>query len=332
MKNSQVAVLCARDLAGPDRRGNQRVAGAVASARRAARRPAVASAGQAAGDRDDAQGQGRPLFYQLPQGRRRGGEGAGRRADLGRSDRPDPAKQNEVIDTWITRGVDVIAVAVENQAGISTVLRKARERGIKVLTWDADAEPDARDFFVNQATPEGIGYTLTDEAARMLGGKGEFAIITGSLTAANRTCGSSSSEAGAEKYPEMKLATIRPCDDDRDKAFAETQTDPEGLSEREADHGDLRAGGAGRGGGGEAGRPQGREGDRAVAAQLCKRYVHDGVVQAVVLWNTKDLGYLTVYAAALLAEGKMPARATRSRPGGWGRSRCAGRRSFWASR
>ena len=61
----------------------------------------------------------------------------------------------------------MIAVAVENRAGISTVLRKARQRGIHVLTWDADAEPDARDFFVNQATPEGIGYTLTDEAARL---------------------------------------------------------------------------------------------------------------------------------------------------------------------
>ena len=41
---------------------------------------------------------------------------------------PDPAKQNEVIDTWITRGVDVIAVAVENRAGISSVLRKAQAR------------------------------------------------------------------------------------------------------------------------------------------------------------------------------------------------------------
>ena len=66
----------------------------------------------------------------------------------------------------------MIAVAVENRAGISTVLRKARERGIKVLTWDADAEPDARDFFVNQATPKGIANTLTDEAARLLGRQG----------------------------------------------------------------------------------------------------------------------------------------------------------------
>src|SRR5207253_9480917 len=97
----------------------------------------------------------------------------------------DAAKQNELVENWITRRVDAIAVAVENRAAISTVLRKARDRGIHVLTWDADAEPDARDFFVNQATAEGIANALTDEAARLLGSAGEFAIITGALTAAN---------------------------------------------------------------------------------------------------------------------------------------------------
>src|SRR2546423_13616669 len=97
----------------------------------------------------------------------------------------DPAKQNDVVEAWITSGVDVIAVSVENQVAISTVLRKARERGIRVLTWDADAEKDARDFFINQATPQGIGYTLTDEADRILGNKGQFGIITASLSAGN---------------------------------------------------------------------------------------------------------------------------------------------------
>jgi rhamnose transport system permease protein len=34
------------------------------------------------------------------------------------------------------------------------------------------------------------------------------------------------------------------------------------------------------------------------------------VVQTVVLWSTRDLGYLAVYASALLAEGKIPQSAT----------------------
>src|SRR4030095_9518534 len=105
-----------------------------------------------------------------------------------------------------------------------SVLRKARGRGIKVLTWDADAEPDARDFFVNQATPEGIANALTDEAARLLNSTGEFAIITGALSAANQNewIAFIKKRLG-EKYPTLTLAAIRPSDADRDKALPETE-------------------------------------------------------------------------------------------------------------
>jgi hypothetical protein len=36
-----------------------------------------------------------------------------------------------------------------------------------------------------------------------------------------------------------------------------------------------------------------------------KPYVHAGVVESVVLWNTVDLGYLTVYAANALSTGQL---------------------------
>src|SRR2546427_456129 len=98
---------------------------------------------------------------------------------------PEPAKQNEIIENWITLGVDAIAAACENKEGISTALRKAKAKGIKVITYDSDAAQDARELFVNQATPEGIGNTLMDEAARLCRNEGEFAIITASLTAGN---------------------------------------------------------------------------------------------------------------------------------------------------
>jgi rhamnose transport system permease protein len=78
----------------------------------------------------------------------------------------DAAQQNEQVENWIAMHVDAIVVAVANRGSISTVLRKARQHGIAVLTWDSDADPDARDYFLNQATPEGIAGTLTDEAER----------------------------------------------------------------------------------------------------------------------------------------------------------------------
>src|SRR6266702_4392212 len=135
---------------------------------------------------------------------------------------PDPAKQNEIVENWITLGVDVIAAACENKEGISTALRKAKQKGIKVLTYDSDAAPDAREFFVNQATPEGIGFILMDEAGRLCGNEGEFAIITASLTAANMNEWQKHIEARrASKYPNMKMVALRPCDDLKDKAQAE---------------------------------------------------------------------------------------------------------------
>jgi rhamnose transport system substrate-binding protein len=38
---------------------------------------------------------------------------------------------------------------------------------------------------------------------------------------------------------------------------------------------------------------------------MCKPYVHDGIIKSVVLWNTRDLGYLTVRAAAALERGEL---------------------------
>src|ERR1051326_7299557 len=90
---------------------------------------------------------------------------------------PDPAKQNEIVENWIALGVDVIAAACENKEGISTALRKAQAKGIKVITYDADAMADARTFFVNQATSDGIAAVLSDEAARLTNSEGEIAMI-----------------------------------------------------------------------------------------------------------------------------------------------------------
>jgi rhamnose transport system permease protein len=42
---------------------------------------------------------------------------------------------------------------------------------------------------------------------------------------------------------------------------------------------------------------------------ICKPYIHSGIVQAIVLWNTRDLGYLTVYAGWLDSQKKIPGGA-----------------------
>ncbi|MCX6627109.1 MAG: substrate-binding domain-containing protein [Candidatus Solibacter sp.] len=306
MKNSQLAILCctvvggALIVAGTNIwlvRSLRPADGVLTKpAAKPGKRPVVAMMPKSKGD---------PYFISC----RAGAEEAAREAGVDLIwDGPtglDAAKQNEVVEGWITRGVDAIAVSVENSAGISTVLRKARARGIKVVTWDADSAEDARDYFINQATPEGIGFTLVDEGARLLGGKGEFAIITGPLSAANQNAWMEfMRKRVAEKYPGMKLVAMRPSDDDRDKAFAETQTI---LKVHPKARLIVTISAPAVPGSAEAVQQAGRKDVFVIGLSLpnlCKRYVHDDVVQAVVLWNTKDLGYLTVTAAALLVEGR----------------------------
>jgi ABC-type sugar transport system substrate-binding protein len=306
MKNSQVAILCAAILTGA-----LITAGANVWLVRSLKSPAVASTVHTPVIAVMPKAKGDPYFVSC----RIGAEEAAR--ELGVEliwDGPtglDAAKQNEIVESWITRGVDAIAVAVENQAGISTVLRKARQKGIHVLTWDADAEPDAREYFLNQATPEGIGNALTDEAARLLGGKGDFAIITGALSAANQNQWIASIKNRVqEKHPGLNLVTIRPSDDDRDKAFAETQTI---LKVHPTVKLIMAISAPAVPGAGEAMRQTGRKDVDVIGLSLpgiCKPYIHDGVVQTIFLWNTKNLGYLTVYAGAMLSQNKIPAGAT----------------------
>ena len=77
----------------------------------------------------------------------------------------------------------------------------------------------------------------------------------------------------------------------------------------------------------EAVRQAGRTDVKVIGLSLPninKPYVHDGVVQAVILWNTRDLGYLTVLAAAKLTQGAFAAGATSIDAGRLGRLQVRG--------
>lgn len=239
---------------------------------------------------------------------------------------PGAAKQNEIIETWITRGVDAIAVACENKEGIAPALQKARAKGIKVVTYDSDSTPEARDFFCNQATPEAIGTTLIEEAVKAMGPEGEYAIITASLTASNMNEWQKQIAAvNAEKYPNLKMVALRPCDDLKDKAFAEATA----LINA---HPNLKLIMAicspGVPGAAEAVKQAGKVGAIKVVGlglpNENKRFVKEGVTQAVILWKVGDLGYLAVQAANAATSGELKAGAATFKAGRLGELKVEG--------
>lgn len=220
---------------------------------------------------------------------------------------PDPAKQNEIVDNWTTLGVDAIAAACENKEGISTALRAAQAKGIKVITYDADAEPDARSFFVNQSTSQAIADALMDDAARLCGGQGQYAMIVATVTAANMNeWRKYIALRNASSYPGMKLVSTQACDDMKDKAQEE-------ATALLSTYPDLKLIMAicspGVPGAAEAVKQAGKAGKVKVIGlglpSENREYVQQGVTDNIILWNTEDLGYLTVQAAAALARGTL---------------------------
>ncbi len=226
----------------------------------------------------------------------------------------DVTKQAEMLDAWIARKPDVIAVAPNDPNALAPTLKKARERGIRVLTYDSDSTEDSRDFFINQATAESIGNTLVDEMAEQIGGEGKVAIVSGSLTAANQNIWMDHMRKRiAEKFPAMEIVAVKPSEEDQQLAVQMTQDLLKAYPDLK---GIFAITSVAFPGAAQAVKQAGAAGKVAVVGlstpKSMKQYVDDGTVKTVILWSPVDLGYLTVMAAHALESGADKAPATLS--------------------
>src|SRR3954471_6567659 len=88
------------------------------------------------------------------------------------TDGPTEAKIDEqikFIDNHTTGGADGILFAANDPVAIAPVLKKALSKGIHVVGYDANAQPDAREWFVNQAQFNGIAKAVIDAMAKEAG-------------------------------------------------------------------------------------------------------------------------------------------------------------------
>ena len=216
-------------------------------------------------------------------------------------------KQIEFIDNFITKNPDVIMYASNDPVAISPVLRKALEKGIRVVGYDADAEENAREFFVNQATFEGIGKALVDTVAKEAGEDAKVAIVTSSLTAPNQNRWIDVIKAYMpEKYPNMKLLDIRPSEEDQNLAFTVTQDLMKAYPEMNAVIGLSSVAFPGAADAvSQANKCDSVHVTGLSTPKAMKKFVKSGCVQDVVLWNAVDLGYAATYVARALADGTL---------------------------
>lgn len=217
---------------------------------------------------------------------------------------PNATAQAGHVTRWVSDGVPVVAVSVEDRAGLSPVLREARKRGTRVLTWDADADPNARDFTVVPASAEGIAQALAFEVGRTLGGHGEIAIITSTLNAPNQNAWLAELRKRlARDFPDVEVVGVYTCDDLEKRAHREA----EGILGARPRLGAIvglcspAVPGAAR-----ALKATGRRGVHLTGLSLpaaCRNDIEEGWIDSVVTWDTRDLGYLAAWCAASLMPG-----------------------------
>ncbi|GMV93695.1 MAG: rhamnose ABC transporter substrate-binding protein [Candidatus Hydrogenedentota bacterium] len=252
---------------------------------------------------------GIPFFNATEVGAEEGGRELGIGVNFDGPAVNDVQRQVEMLESWIAQKYDAIAVAPNDPDAIVPVLEKARKRGMKVVTWDADASPAARDFFVNQCTIESIAKTLMDVMAEGAGEDANYIIITGSLTAANQNMWMEAMEQyRQEKYPNMTNLSETPKVSEEDLALA-TQVMTDCLKTYPDLDGVFAITSVALPGAAEALRKAGAA-DKVFLTGLTtpndmKGYVEDGTVKKFVLWNPVDLGYLAVQVAAAAAKGEL---------------------------
>jgi rhamnose transport system substrate-binding protein len=227
------------------------------------------------------------------------------------TDGPTEAKIDEqikFIDNYITRGVDGVLFAANDPVAIAPVLKKALSKGIRVVGYDANSTPDAREWFVNQSEFNGFAKAMVDSMAKDMGEDGAFAIVTSTFTSPNQARWIAEMQAYAAKcHPKLQwLETVETQEDNNLGVTASTT-----LINK---YGDKLKGLFGMSSvatpaAAEAVTKAGVCGKVAVVGgatpNAMKPYVHSGCVKSFVLWNPIDLGYAATYVLRAVADGKL---------------------------
>jgi ribose transport system substrate-binding protein len=118
----------------------------------------------------------------------------------------DQLRQKEVLESFITQGVDGIAISCTNGDFLTDTINKAVDAGIPVITWDADA-PKSKRLAYYGVDDFAAGKIMGDETAKLLGDKGTVAIIT-SLGAYNLQRRLEGVQEALKKHPNVKVVEV----------------------------------------------------------------------------------------------------------------------------
>ncbi|RYF60579.1 MAG: rhamnose ABC transporter substrate-binding protein [Comamonadaceae bacterium] len=218
------------------------------------------------------------------------------------------SSQVSYINTLITQKQNAIVVSANDPNALLPYLKKATAAGTKIVAVDSDVGEEGRAMFINQANSEGIGRAQVQLMSKLIGGKGEFAILSATPNATNQNTWIKWMEDELKKpeYKEMKLVKVAYGNDDDQKSFVETQ----GLLQAYPNlKGIISPTTVGISSAARYLSTSPMKGKVMITGlgtpNQMREFIKNGTVVAFQLWNPADLGYLAAYAAGQLASGNI---------------------------
>jgi len=218
------------------------------------------------------------------------------------------SSQVSYINTLIAQRQDAIVLAANDANALVPSLKRAMAQGIKVVTFDSDVAPEGRNIFINQAKSDGIAKGQIELLSKLMGGKGEFAILSATPNATNQNAWIAIIQDELKKpaYKDMKLVKIAYGNDEDQKSFTEMQGLLQAYPNLKGVISPTTVGVAAAARYLSTSPKKGKVMLTGLGTpNQMRSFVKDGTVTAFQLWNPGDLGYLAAYAAGSLASGQI---------------------------
>ena len=219
---------------------------------------------------------------------------------------PTAEGQIEVLNALIAQRVDAIAISANDPDALVPTLKRAMQRGIKVISFDSGVAVDGRIAHLAPSSDQLIGQTVAQLAADLApNGVGKVAVVSATPTSTNQNAWLAELRKALPQHPQLSLAAVVYGDDVSDKSYRETVA----LVKQ---HPDLSViislSSVGLVAAAKAIEDQGLGGKVHVTGlglpSELAGYVRNGVVPKFAIWNPIDVGYAATQIAARLARGE----------------------------
>jgi rhamnose transport system substrate-binding protein len=216
--------------------------------------------------------------------------------------------QIEIVNSLIAQKVSAIVISANDPDALAPVLKRAMDRGIKVISFDSAVRKDGRMMHLSPSSNPLIGEKLVKMTADAVGATGEVAILSATAQATNQNIWIDEAKKvlAQPAYKGLKLVSVVYGDDQTDKSYREAQGLFKSYPNLKAIIAPTTVGVAAAA---KAVQDEKKVGSVFVTGlglpSEMAGHVKSGAVKSFAIWNPIDLGYSSIYAASQFVSGKV---------------------------